>query len=174
MCTVLPTSTSKTYEHYLLIYLLYCNNGSTVTSSSVWFNIPIATCILVFLRYLSMEWEIHKRAETPDIPSHLAHLAKYQLSVHSPLLSSPPISMTWRRKFESPAIEASVDNFTRHIVKEFVTDSWYSGLSPDRNVPEQIRYFIKDILAELGQRIKRINLINLITRYSSHNLKRLF
>lgn len=140
-------------------------NGCTVTSSSVWLNIPIAACILVIFRYFSMEWEIHKRAEAPDIPPHLAHLMKYQLCMHNELLSSsPPVSMTWRRKFESPAIEATVDSFTRHIVKEFVTDSWYSRLSPDKSVPEQIRYFINDILAELGQRIKRINLVNLITR----------
>lgn len=141
-----------------LAYLL------SLTSSSIWLNVPIATFLLIFIRYLSFELEIRKRVQELNIPSHLSHLLKHQLSIDDPLFCSPPVSISWRRKIDSPVIEAAVDDFTRRIVQEFVTDSWYSALSPDKDVPEQIRLLINDIFGELGQRVKRINLINLLTR----------
>lgn len=136
-----------------------------MTSSSIWINIPVAASLLVFVRYLSFELEIRKRVQSMNIPLHLSHLLKHQMSTEDLMLISPSLSANWRRKISSPVIEEAVDDFTRRIVQEFVTNLWYSALSPDKDVPEQIRLLVNDIFGELGQRVKRINLINLLTRW---------
>ncbi|KAI5079555.1 hypothetical protein GOP47_0005034 [Adiantum capillus-veneris] len=135
----------------------------SLTSSSVWLNVPVAAAFLILIRYLSFELEIRRKVHISSIPSHLSHLLKNQLSCDDLLLSSTT-SIHWRRKIDSPIIEEALDGFTRRIVQEFVTNSWYSALSPDQDVPEQIRLLVIDIFGELGQRVKRINLINLVTR----------
>lgn len=140
-----------------LAYLL------SLTSSSVWVNVPVAAALLILIRYLSFEVEIRRKVQAQSIPPHLSHLLKNQLSTDDLLLSSST-STHWRRKIDSPIIEEALDDFTRRIVQEFVTNLWYSALSPDQDVPEQIRLLVIDIFGELGQRVKRINLINLLTR----------
>ncbi|MCO5578211.1 hypothetical protein L7F22_032049 [Adiantum nelumboides] len=115
------------------------------------------------IRYLSFELEIRRKVQIANVPSHLSHLMKNQLSFDDLLLSSSTSSY-WRRKIDSPIIEEAIDGFTRRIVQEFVTNLWYSALSPDQDVPEQIRLLVIDIFGEVGQRVKRINLINLLTR----------
>eukprot|EP00250_Pteridium_aquilinum_P011928 c20397_g1_i1 orf=299-3499(-) len=141
-----------------LAYLL------SLTSNSMWLNIPIAMLVLATVGYLSFDLEIRKRVGARHAPSHLSHLLKHQLSPEDPRLSSPPVSTRWRRKIESPVVEASIDDFTRRIVQEFVTDLWFSALSPDQDVPHQIQALINDIFGEIAQRVKRINLISLMTR----------
>lgn len=136
----------------------------SLTSSSIWMNIPVAASLFVLVRYLSFELEIRKRVQSMNIPLHLSHLLKHQMSTEDLMLISPSLSTNWRRKISSPVIEEAVDDFTRRIVQEFVTNLWYSALSPDKDVPEQIRLLVNDIFGELGQRVKRINLINLLTR----------
>lgn len=141
-----------------LAYLL------SLTSSSMCLNIPVAASLLIFIRYLSFELEIRKRVQALNMPLHLSHLLKHQLSTDDLMFFTPSLSPSWRRKIDSPVIEEAIDDFTRRIVQEFVTNLWYSALSPDQDVPEQIRLLVNDIFGELGQRVKRINLINLLTR----------
>eukprot|EP00249_Psilotum_nudum_P022034 c28347_g1_i1 orf=791-4057(+) len=136
----------------------------SLTGSSLLSNVPIATLIIVLLRYLSFELEIQKRVPAIHIPSHLSHLLRHQIHADDPHLQSPPVSTRWRRKIDSAVVEVAIDDFTRHIVKEYVTDLWYSFLTPDQDVPEQLRMLINDVIGEIAQRIKRINLINLLTR----------
>lgn len=128
------------------------------------FNIPIAMLILAAIGYLSFDLEIRKRVDARHVPSHLSHLLKHQLSFDDPLLCSPPVSISWRRKIDSPLVESSIDNFSRRIVQEFVTDLWFASLSPDQDVPLQIQALINDIFGEISQRVRRINLISLLTR----------
>eukprot|EP00250_Pteridium_aquilinum_P008025 c17608_g1_i1 orf=238-609(+) len=90
----------------------------SLTSSSMWLNIPIAASVLILIRYLSFELEIRKKVQALNIPLHLSHLLKHQLSTDDLLLCSPSISSNWRRKIDSPAIEEAVDEFTRRIVQE--------------------------------------------------------
>ncbi|MCO5602326.1 hypothetical protein L7F22_056456 [Adiantum nelumboides] len=114
--------------------------------------------------YLSHDLEICKRIDAQHAPLHLAYLLKHQLSLDDPILHPSPLSTRWRRKIDSPVVEASVEEFSRRIVQEFVTDLWFASLSPDPDVPQQIQALINDMFGEIGQRVKRINLISLMTR----------
>ncbi|KAH7301359.1 hypothetical protein KP509_23G021800 [Ceratopteris richardii] len=135
----------------------------SLASSSILANVPVAVAFLIMMRYLSFELEVRKKVHRQSIPLHLSHLLKSQTPSKDYLIPSS-ISTNWRRKIDSPIIEQALDGFTRRIVEEFVTNSWYSALSPDQDVPEQIRFLVIDIFGELAQRAKRVNLINFITR----------
>lgn len=66
----------------------------------------------------------------------------------------------------SPVVEDAIDQFTRHIVSEWVTGLWYSRITPDRQAPEEIVLIMNGVLGEISSRMRNINLINLLTRYS--------
>ncbi|KAH9299978.1 hypothetical protein KI387_011561, partial [Taxus chinensis] len=136
----------------------------SLTSNLVWLNVPVSFIIISLFRYLSLDVEIHRRGPTICQPSYLLHLRQRQLSPHDPLLYPARASMRWKRNIDSPVIEAAVDDFTRKIVQEFVTDLWYSSITPDHEVPQQINFLLNDVLGEISQRVKRINLIDLLTR----------
>ncbi|KAH7443476.1 hypothetical protein KP509_02G036500 [Ceratopteris richardii] len=136
----------------------------SLTRDSLWFNLPVSVLILAAVGYFSYDLEVHKRVDAWHTHSHLSYLMKYQLSPNDPLLQPPPLSARWRRKIDSPAVEASLDEFSRRIVQEFVTDLWFASLSPDKDVPLQIQSLINDLFGEIGRRVKRINLISLVTR----------
>jgi sorting nexin-13 len=70
----------------------------------------------------------------------------------------------WKRKIDSPVVEAAISDFIDKILKDFVVDLWYSEITPDREVPELMRSVIMDALGEISGRAKEINPIDLLTR----------
>lgn len=72
----------------------------------------------------------------------------------------------WRHNINSPAVEAAVDELTRCVINEWVTNLWYSSITPDQEAPEELRILINGVIAEVAQRAKRVNLITLLSRYS--------
>lgn len=72
----------------------------------------------------------------------------------------------WRRKVNSPVVEEAIDHFTRHLVSEWVSDLWYSRITPDRQGPEELVQIINGVLAEISSRMRNVNLIDLLTRFS--------
>lgn len=96
----------------------------SLTSSSVWINLPIAIIVLAALRRVSFDIEIRWRlppTQTSAVPQ-LPMLHRRQLSSHDPLLSeaSHTAANRWRHYFNSPAVEAAVDEFTRSLIDEWV------------------------------------------------------
>ena len=68
------------------------------------------------------------------------------------------------RKMNSAPIEASVRDFIDRIVHDFVSELWYSSITPDKEAPELIRVLLLDVIGEISLRIKEINLVDLLTR----------
>ncbi|KAJ4958209.1 hypothetical protein NE237_025320 [Protea cynaroides] len=149
-----------------ILLLVICVVGlsylMSLTSASVWVNMPAAASLIVLLRYISLDIEMKRRAAAySDKPS-----SANQLSQKKPP-EVPKVSLeksNWRRKVNSPVVEAAIDKFTRHLVSEWVTDLWYSRLTPDRDVPEELVQIINGVLGEVSCRVKEINLIDLLTR----------
>ncbi|CAK7329788.1 unnamed protein product [Dovyalis caffra] len=96
--------------------------------------------------------------------SYLSHLEKKQLSANDSRLSSVPPTPKWKRKIDSPVVEAAIGDFIDKILKDFVVDLWYSEITSDRDAPELMRSVIMDALGEISGRAKEINLIDLLTR----------
>ncbi|WCJ33796.1 Phox-associated domain Phox-like Sorting nexin C-terminal [Euphorbia peplus] len=135
------------------------------TSSSMWINLPISILFLAALRILSNEvefsWKKHRRACRQ---SYLSHLEKKQLSVNDSRLSSALPPPRWKRKIDSPVVEAAINELIDKILKDFVVDLWYSEITPDKEAPELMRSVIMDAIGEISGRVKEINLVDLLTR----------
>ncbi|XP_024980692.1 uncharacterized protein LOC112517477 [Cynara cardunculus var. scolymus] len=134
------------------------------TSKSMWMNVPIAILLVsgsrILLNEVEFRWKIRKtRPET-----YLSHLEKKQLSVNDSRLSTLPPPPKWKRKIDSPVVEAAMEDFINKLLQDFVVDLWYSDITSDKEAPELIRAIIMDVLAEISARVKNINLVDLLTR----------
>ncbi|PPR97439.1 hypothetical protein GOBAR_AA23227 [Gossypium barbadense] len=132
----------------------------SLTSSSVLVNLPAATSLIILLRYISIDYEMRRNAAADNRKcASMSSLTPKQPPEH-PKVVDPS---DWRRKVNSPIVEDAIDHFTRHLISEWVTDLWYSRLTPDREGPEELVLIINGVLGELSDRMKNINLIDLLT-----------
>lgn len=134
------------------------------TSKSMWMNVPVAVLIAILLRHLTNHVEFYPKVPSASKRTYLSHLEKKQLSVDDFRLSTVPPPPKWRGKFDSPVIEAAVEDFVDKIIEDFVTDLWYSGITPDKEAPELMRAIILEALGEVAGRVKGVNLVDLLTR----------
>ncbi|CAL5329176.1 unnamed protein product [Camellia sinensis] len=131
------------------------------TSKSMWMNIPISILFVSALRILFNEVEFHWKARKIYQQTYLSHLEK---TVNDSRLSTMLPPPKWKRKIDSPVVEAAIEEFVNKILQDFVSDLWYSEITPDKEVPELIRAVIMDALGEVSGRVKEINLVDLVTR----------
>lgn len=137
-----------------------------MTSSSVWFNLPAAACLIIILRYVSLDLETKRKAAAYNSKPSSANNPSQKKPVEGRKVVD---KSEWRRKVNSPVAESAIDQFTRHIVSEWVTDLWYGRLTPDKDGPEELVYIMNGVLGEFSARARNINLIDLLTRFSSDN-----
>ncbi|GMP38143.1 hypothetical protein CsSME_00009504 [Camellia sinensis var. sinensis] len=133
----------------------------THTSKSMWMNIPISILFVSALRILFNEVEFHCKVRKIYQQTYLSHLEK---TVNDSRLSTTLPPPKWKRKIDSPVVEAAIEEFVNKILQDFVSDLWYSEITPDKEVPELIRAVIMDALGEVSGRVKEINLVDLVTR----------
>lgn len=131
----------------------------------MWMNLPMSIIFVAGLRILFKRVEFRWKVQQPKPLTYLSHLEKKQLSLKDSRLTSLPPPAKWKRKIDSPVVEAAMREFIDKILKDFVVDLWYSEITPDKEFPEQIRAIIMDVLAEISGRVKEINLVDLLTRY---------
>ncbi|XVF74581.1 hypothetical protein PTKIN_Ptkin13bG0121200 [Pterospermum kingtungense] len=132
----------------------------SLTSSSVLVNLPAAASLIILLRYFSLDYEMRKKAAVyNNKPASTNALTPKQ-----PAECPKVVESDWRRKVNSAVVEDAIDHFTRHIISEWVTDLWYSRLTPDREGPEELVLIINGVLGEFSDRMRNINLIDLLTR----------
>ncbi|KAJ4749724.1 Sorting nexin-13 [Rhynchospora pubera] len=141
----------------------------SLTSSSVWINLPFATCLILLFRYLSLDFDIKRKAvmHTNDQRDTIDNQAQIQRRSSVELQTLFPKKLEkidWRKKVNSPPVEAAIEKFTRHIISEWVTDLWYSRITPDKEGPEELISLVNSVLGEVASRARDVNLINLLTR----------
>ncbi|KAL6134452.1 hypothetical protein ACLB2K_066683 [Fragaria x ananassa] len=148
-----------------IVFLAVCVVGlsylMSLTSSNVLVNLPAAASLIVILRYLSLDYDMRRKTAVYNNRPPPANNALQRKPV--PLPNTVGRS-EWRRKVNSPVVEDTIENFTRHLVSEFVTDLWYSRLTPDKQGPEELVCIVNSVIAELSARLRNINLIDLLTR----------
>ncbi|KAL6568152.1 hypothetical protein OROHE_003836 [Orobanche hederae] len=148
-----------------IVFLVMCVVGlsylMSLTSASVLVNLPAALFLLITLRYLSLDADMRRKAATYKGKQTSTNSSKMRPVEGFRVLTE--IS-DWRRKVNSPVVEDAIDQFTRHIVSEWVTDLWYSRITPDRQGPEEIVLIMNAVIGAIGSRMRNINLIDLLTR----------
>ncbi|XP_020573351.1 uncharacterized protein LOC110019841 isoform X2 [Phalaenopsis equestris] len=148
-----------------VILFLICLFGlsylMSLTSSSVWVNLPAAAVLIVFFRYISLDLDIHKKSKAGSNQPLLDPSSKIKsIKPHD----FPLEKINWRSKVNSPPTEEAIDHFTRHLVSEWVTDLWYSRITPDKDGPEELVQIINNVFGEISSRARDVNLIELLTR----------
>lgn len=137
----------------------------SVTSSSVWVNLPAAVAIIIFCLYLSRDLDIRRRSTASD---KLSLVDEFTQKKSVELLKFSLEKSDWRKKVDSPPVEASIEQFTRHLISEWVVDLWYSRITSDRDGPEELVEIMNGVIGEISSRARDINLIDLVTRYWAH------
>ncbi|XXG68775.1 hypothetical protein AAC387_Pa06g1784 [Persea americana] len=108
--------------------------------------ISYALCVTPSTHEVEFRWKVRPVRR----PTYLSQLQKKQLSLDDPRISPLPTAPRWRRKINSPLIEAAVDDFINKILQDFVVDLWYSAITPDRSTfPNQIALFVSGIMVDL-------------------------
>lgn len=133
-----------------------------MTSSSVWVNLPAAASLIVILRYLSLDLDMRRKAAAYNNKSSSANTLSQKKPLERPKLVE---KSEWRKKVNSPVVEDAIDHLIRHLVSEWVTDLWYSRLTPDKEGPEELVRILNGVLGEISARMRNINLIHLLTRF---------
>ncbi|XP_024394619.1 uncharacterized protein [Physcomitrium patens] len=139
-----------------LVYMM------SLTSNSVWINLPMTTLFLAALHHISFDIEIRWKPPPTQFSVAPPQLHRRQLSCHNPLLSEAFHATV--NKFDSASVEAAVNELTRSLVDEWVTNLWYSSVTPDEEAPEELRIFMNGMIGEVAQRVKRVNLITLLSQ----------
>ena len=130
----------------------------------MWMNLPMAILILGALRILLNQIEFRWKVMPDPRQSRLSYPDKKQLSLNDPRLSTTPPPLRWKKKIDSPVVEAAINDFIDKILNDFVINLWYSLITPDKEAPELIRGVIMDALGEISVRVKEINIVDLLTR----------
>lgn len=138
----------------------------TDTSNSMWINVPAAIIIVSMIIVFLNEVEFHLKVPSSQRHSYLTRLARKQLSANDPRLSSAPPRQKWKKKIDSPVVEAALNDFVDKLLRDFVVELWYGEITPDKDVPELMRGVIMDALGEISTRVRDINLVDLLTKYS--------
>lgn len=138
--------------------------SNAVTSSSVLVNLPAAASLIILVRYFSLDFEMRRKAAMYKSKPAIGNTPTSVKPLDSPKATKRP---DWRRKVSSPVVEDAMDQFTKHLISEWVTDLWYSRLTPDKQGPEELGQIINGVLGEISHRMRKINLIDLLTRYNS-------
>ncbi|KAJ7951771.1 Phox-associated domain,Sorting nexin [Quillaja saponaria] len=148
-----------------IVILVICIVGlsyiMSLTSSSVWVNLPAAASLIIILRYFSLDFDMKKKAAAYNSKSGSTQTQSSQKPPEFPEVIK---KFNWREKVNSPVVEDAIDHFTRHLVSEWVTDLWYSRLTPDEEGPEELVQIMNGVIGEISGRMRNINPIDLLTR----------
>lgn len=117
------------------------------------------------LKILVNKVEFRWKVQPPRLQTYLSHLEKKQLPLDEEHPSTSPPPPKWKKKIDSPVVEAALNDFIDLILKDFVINMWYADITQDGEFPEQIRDLIMDALAEVSVRVKEINIVDLLTGY---------
>ncbi|ESW07674.1 hypothetical protein PHAVU_010G149400 [Phaseolus vulgaris] len=148
-----------------IVILVVCVVGisylMSLTSSSVWVNLPAAASLIIILRYLSLDFEMKRKAAAYNNKAGSVNVQSSKKPMENPKVIA---KFEWRKKVNSPVVEDAIDHFTRHLISEWVTDLWYSRLTPDKEGPEELVQIINGVLGEISGRMRNINLMDFLIR----------
>ncbi|KAK6153655.1 hypothetical protein DH2020_013294 [Rehmannia glutinosa] len=108
-----------------IVLLVVCVVGlsylMSLTSPSVLVNLPAAVFLIIILRYMSLDFDARRKAAT--YKGKQTSTSTYSSTKAFEGIVNAERS-DWKNKVNSPVVEDAIEQFTRHIVSEWVTDLW--------------------------------------------------
>ncbi|CAL8462775.1 g2308 [Coccomyxa elongata] len=157
---VVERSVHQLVKYLFLSFILAL--ALTHTSKCLWLNIPLALATVAGLYWLSLQVDIRARSiggsafqkrGRKQSEEDMADAASFTASVPPPV--SNKSDNKWREQVASPVVEHAWETLCGSIIQEFVYDTWYSVLTPDREFPREIRRILNTAFGELAGRARR-------------------
>ncbi|CAD7702484.1 unnamed protein product [Ostreobium quekettii] len=137
------------------------------TSNRPLWNLPVAVLAVVAFRWMSGRVVVAPRdgaAALRRVPRRYAGGSSWQ----GPRPAIGPEEGrdrdAWRRGVNAPIVESAWDALCGSVVQEFVYDSWYMSLTPDRDFPAEVRRLLNEAFADVAQRARKIDLRTVLLR----------
>ncbi|KAL4430933.1 hypothetical protein ABPG75_006189 [Micractinium tetrahymenae] len=135
----------------------------TKTSASLVGNLPLALLSVVTVRLLlaAVEREQRARAARAARAPPMAWRREAPPTTPAPTFGIPPGSSkpdAWRKFVRAPVVEEAWARFAGSIVQEFLYDTWYAYITPDREFPAEVRRILNTAFGQLALRARRLDL----------------
>lgn len=147
-----------------LIHHALCILGTSVQTLS---NIPIAVAVVLALYWLSSQLIFpHSIITNPLLRNR--RYRKFRSSRREHIYKERQSNLTdrdaWKKLVNAPIVESAWESFCGSIVQEWIYDTWYSLITPDREFPAEIRRLLNEAFAEIAQRARKVDLRTLLLR----------
>eukprot|EP00803_Ostreobium_quekettii_P004985 evm.model.scf_463.2 EVM.evm.TU.scf_463.2 scf_463:20967-31329(+) len=139
---------------YLLAYLL------SFTSASPLWNLPAAILAVAAFRWMSSRVVVRPGARgAGGADARRRRQRRFGGSAwHAQKPAGGVDRDAWRRGVNAPIVASAWDALCGSIIQEFVYDTWYMSLTPDREFPAEVRRLLNGFFADLAQRARKIDL----------------
>ena len=142
--------------HFLfLFHSIYPAAGA---SRSVFVNFILILCVALAAR---IWWETNPyfpaAAEKRRPRARRFHLSPDASHLPQPQ-ADPKYNSRWRENVRSTVVEHAWETLCGSIVQEFIYDTWYHYLSPDKEFPAEIRRILNHAFGQLAVRARTLDL----------------
>ncbi|KAI3433581.1 hypothetical protein D9Q98_003392 [Chlorella vulgaris] len=145
----------------LLLAALFVAWLLSKTSSSMLGNVPVALLAVIGLRFLCCQMDRQQRGS--PLGAREARSWRQQAPPTTPAATFgvPPSAAkpdSWRKLVRAPVVEEAWSRFAGSIIQEFIYDTWYTSLTPDKEFPAEVRRLLNMAFARLAQRSRQLDL----------------
>ena len=151
----------------LLIVYNYILRSPAETASTVVANLPLACLTLATAAWV---WRGASSQESPGARRLRAWAAKLKHHNRNEAASDalltwlrapgadPAGGQQWREAVGCPEVCRAWELLCGSIVQQFIYDTWYSAMTPDKDFPARVRAMLNEAFGRLAQRTKAVDL----------------
>ena len=128
---------------------------------------------LVRPRY--QEWQRGKYKDiAEDVISNRDRDSSKQKVGPKGMMNENRVKDAWKKDVNSEVVSEAWFSFAGHIVQEFIYDTWYSHLTPDKEFPAEVRALLNSAFGRLAKRGKALNVHRLCNEWIEMVIEQLY
>jgi len=90
------------------------------------------------------------------------------------MMNEDRVKDAWKKDVNSEVVSEAWFSFAGHIVQEFIYDTWYSHLTPDKEFPAEVRALLNSAFGRLAKRGKALNVHKLCNEWVEMVIEQLY
>ena len=157
--------------HFVCVCVCPDDDDAVLASRSVLLNIPLAF-VVIYVGYALYNRIIEQQRRAFEVKlneftSRFPSPDELVRSLKERTKSSGGHDIgdaDWRDLVNCDELAKSWDDFSRLVTKDFVTDLFYSYITPDDELPENVVRALQNILGELSLRTRHVNIASLLLK----------